>query len=150
MSLWDLFLNLVSVGLLSYEIKPLILVASQSSPNGNTFQLFVSVISFFWSLPTVPDHRWGWEYKFTSYQKALLPRLLAQLSLHRNRALQSLYYCRCCTDPPVDLLLRSSITPEQEPKILKLLDLRQNLITNLKRAFYPFLTENHGLQIWRY
>ena len=52
--------------------------------------------------------------------------LLAQLSLHHNRPVQSPDHSRQCTNPSLDLL-HSPITQEQDPKILELLHLRQNL-----------------------
>ena len=71
-------------------------------------------------------------------------RLLAQLSLHHNRPVQSPLHSRCCTNLSVDL--PSSIIHEQDPEILKVLHLRKNLTPNLEKAFYPFPIENHGLR----
>ncbi|MEQ2289993.1 hypothetical protein AMECASPLE_038811, partial [Ameca splendens] len=42
------------------------------------------------------------------------------------------HYCGSRTDPSVDLPLHSSLTREQDPEILKLLHLRQELPSNLK------------------
>ncbi len=71
-------------------------------------------------------------------------RLAAQL-LHRNRPVHRPHYCRSCTDPSVNLLLHRSFTREQDPNILKLLHLRQELSTNLKWASHLYPTEHHGL-----
>uniref|UniRef100_A0A3Q3ISA4 Wiz C-terminal zinc finger domain-containing protein n=1 Tax=Monopterus albus TaxID=43700 RepID=A0A3Q3ISA4_MONAL len=59
-------------------------------------------------------------------------RLTAQLLLHHDRLVHRPHYCGGCTDPPVNLLFHPSLTHEQDPKILELLHLRQELSTNLK------------------
>ncbi|MEQ2264404.1 hypothetical protein XENORESO_005047 [Xenotaenia resolanae] len=58
---------------------------------------------------------------------------LAQLSLHHNGSARC--YCGSRTDPSVDLPLHSPLTREQDPKILELLHLRQELPSNLKSVF---------------
>ncbi|MEQ2289434.1 hypothetical protein AMECASPLE_032975 [Ameca splendens] len=58
-------------------------------------------------------------------------RFSAQLSLHHNGPAQRPNYCDSCTDPSVDLPLHSSLTREQDPKILELLHLSQELHSNL-------------------
>ncbi|MEQ2245980.1 hypothetical protein ILYODFUR_033654 [Ilyodon furcidens] len=74
-------------------------------------------------------------------------RSSAQLSLHHNRPAHHPHYCGRCTDPSVDLPLHSPLTCEQDPKILELLHLRQELPSNLKRTCHPFPVENHGLGV---
>ena len=61
-------------------------------------------------------------------------RLSAQLSLHHYRPIQWPHYFGRCTDPPVSLTLHPSLTREQDPKILRLLHLRQKLSPNLEGA----------------
>ncbi|MEQ2190311.1 hypothetical protein GOODEAATRI_034443 [Goodea atripinnis] len=65
-------------------------------------------------------------------------RFSAQLSLHHNGPAQYPHYCGSRTDPSVDFPLHSSITREQDPEILELLHLRQELPSNLKRTRHPF------------
>ena len=62
--------------------------------------------------------------------------LLAQLSLHHNRPIQQPHSCSCCTDPLVNLVLHRSLTREQNSKILKLLQLRQELKPPFSEASY--------------
>ena len=69
----------------------------------------------------------------------------AQLSLHHDRLIQRPHYCGRCTDSPVNLTLHPSLTREQDPKILKLLHLRQELSPNLEGASHLFPVKNHGL-----
>ncbi|KAI3364507.1 hypothetical protein L3Q82_011293 [Scortum barcoo] len=57
--------------------------------------------------------------------------------------------CGRCTNLPVNLTLDLSLTREQDPEILELLHLRQDLSTHLERACHPFPVENHGPRIWR-
>ncbi|PWA31967.1 hypothetical protein CCH79_00019281 [Gambusia affinis] len=53
-------------------------------------------------------------------------RFLAQLSLHHDGTVQPPLDGRRCTNPPVDLLLSSSLIREQDPEILELLHLGQD------------------------
>uniref|UniRef100_A0A8C6P1N6 Endoplasmic reticulum transmembrane protein n=1 Tax=Nothobranchius furzeri TaxID=105023 RepID=A0A8C6P1N6_NOTFU len=76
----------------------------------------------------------------------LLLRLLTQLSLHHDRPVQRPHHCRCSTNPPIDLTLQFSLTREQDPEILKLLHLGQDLIPDPEKAFYPFPNQDHGLR----
>ncbi|MEQ2235089.1 hypothetical protein ILYODFUR_038064 [Ilyodon furcidens] len=69
----------------------------------------------------------------------------AQLTLHHKRLAERPRYCGSHTDPSVDLPLHSPFTREQDPKILELLQLRQELPSNLKRASHPFPVKNHAL-----
>ena len=55
------------------------------------------------------------------------------------------HYCRRCTDPPVDLPLQPPLTCEQDPEVLELLHLGQELIPDLESALHPFPVEDHGL-----
>ena len=71
--------------------------------------------------------------------------LSAQLPLHHDESVQSLYYCKRRTDPPVDLLLHPPLTCEQDPKVLELLHLGQDLIPDPESALHPFPGEDHGL-----
>ncbi|MEQ2234978.1 hypothetical protein ILYODFUR_036936 [Ilyodon furcidens] len=71
----------------------------------------------------------------------------AQLSFHHNGPAQRPHYCGSRTDQSVNLPLHSSLTHEQDPQILKLLHLRQELPSNLKRTSHPFPVENHGLRL---
>ena len=66
------------------------------------------------------------------------PRLWAQLSLHHNRPVNSPPHGRRCINPSVKLLLPSAITRAEDPKILELLHLRQNLTPNPEKALLPF------------
>ncbi|MEQ2288574.1 hypothetical protein AMECASPLE_023996 [Ameca splendens] len=61
-------------------------------------------------------------------------RLSTQLSLHYNGPAQHPYYCGGRTNSSVDLPLLSPLTHEQDPEIFELLQLRQKLPSNLKRA----------------
>ncbi|MEQ2282049.1 hypothetical protein AMECASPLE_036549 [Ameca splendens] len=45
---------------------------------------------------------------------------------------------------PVSLPLHSPLTSDQDPEILELLHLRQELPSNLRRGSHSFLVENHG------
>ena len=56
-------------------------------------------------------------------------------------------FCGRCTDPPVNLTLHPSLTSEQDPKILELLHLRQELSPNSEGASHLFQVENHGLRL---
>lgn len=58
--------------------------------------------------------------------------------------MQFSHYCRCRKNPPVDLPLHSPLTCKQDPEVLEILDLGQNLLPG--KALQPFLTENHGLR----
>ncbi len=71
--------------------------------------------------------------------------LAAQLLLHHDRPLHWTHYCRSCTNPSVNLPFHPSLTREQDPNILKLHHLRQELSTNLKWTSHLFLTDHHGL-----
>ncbi|MEQ2284495.1 hypothetical protein AMECASPLE_022174 [Ameca splendens] len=65
-------------------------------------------------------------------------RFSAQLSLHHNELAHRPHYCSSRTDPSVDFPLHSPLTQGQDPKILELFHLRQELPSNLKRASHPF------------
>ncbi|KAK0145384.1 hypothetical protein N1851_015733 [Merluccius polli] len=67
------------------------------------------------------------------------------LHLHHNGSVQSPHYCRCRTDPPVDLPLHPPLTREQDPEVLELLHLGQDLIPDPESALHPFPVEDHGL-----
>ncbi len=67
-------------------------------------------------------------------------RLAAQLLLHHNRPVHQLHYWRSCTDPSDNLPFHPSFTREQDPKILKLLHLQQEISTNLKWPSHLFTT----------
>ncbi|KAI3356005.1 hypothetical protein L3Q82_017278 [Scortum barcoo] len=56
--------------------------------------------------------------------------------------------CGRCTNPIrlSNLTLHLSLTREQDPEILELLHLRQDLSTHPERARHPFPVENHGLR----
>ncbi|KAK0141115.1 hypothetical protein N1851_021854 [Merluccius polli] len=71
--------------------------------------------------------------------------LSAQLPLHHDGSVQSPHYCRRCTDPPVDLPLHPPPTREQDPEVLELLHLGQDLIPDPGSALHPFPVEDHGL-----
>ncbi|KAK0140004.1 hypothetical protein N1851_023076 [Merluccius polli] len=71
--------------------------------------------------------------------------LSAQLPLHHDGSVQSPHYCRRCTDPPVDLPLHPPLTREQDPEVLELLHLGQDLMPDPESALYPFPVEDHGL-----
>ena len=66
-------------------------------------------------------------------------QLLAQLSFHHDGPVQNPNHCRRSTNPPVNLLLHSSLTHE-----LQLLHLRQDLFPNPENALHPFMAEDHG------
>ncbi|MEQ2285243.1 hypothetical protein AMECASPLE_029797 [Ameca splendens] len=72
-------------------------------------------------------------------------RFSDQLSLHHNGPAQHPHYCGSCTNLSVDLPLHSPVTHKQVPKILELLHLRRELLSNMKRTSHPFPVENHGL-----
>ncbi|KAK0137965.1 hypothetical protein N1851_025840 [Merluccius polli] len=71
--------------------------------------------------------------------------LSAQLPLHHDGSVQSPHYCRRSTDPPVDLPLHPPLTREQDPEVLELLHLGQDLIPDPEGALHPFPVEDHGL-----
>ncbi|MED6261180.1 hypothetical protein ATANTOWER_001932 [Ataeniobius toweri] len=58
----------------------------------------------------------------------------AQLCLHHNGLAQLHHYCGGHSNESVDLPLHC----EQDPELLELLQLRQELSSNLKRASHPF------------
>ena len=70
------------------------------------------------------------------------PPYLAPLDAEEQRLSSEL---RHHTDLPVNLLLHSSLTREQDPEILELLHLGKDLIPNPARAFHPFPAEDDGL-----
>ncbi|TWW54108.1 hypothetical protein D4764_0211280 [Takifugu flavidus] len=49
------------------------------------------------------------------------------------------------TKPPVDPPFHTTLTREQDPEILELLHLRQDLLPDPEKALYLFLSEDHGL-----
>lgn len=55
--------------------------------------------------------------------------LSAQLSVHHKGSLQRLDYSRYCTNLPADLPVHSSLTHEQDLKVLELLHSGQDLLT---------------------
>ncbi|XP_070404856.1 uncharacterized protein [Nothobranchius furzeri] len=59
----------------------------------------------------------------------------AKLSLHHDRPVQHPHHCRC-TSLPIDLTLHLSLTREQDPEILKLLQLEQDFISDLEKIFF--------------
>ncbi|KAK0146020.1 hypothetical protein N1851_014720 [Merluccius polli] len=63
--------------------------------------------------------------------------LSAQLPLHHDVSVQSPHYCRRRTDPPVDLPLHPPLTREQDPEVLELLHLGQDLIPDPESALHP-------------
>ncbi|KAI3361918.1 hypothetical protein L3Q82_012189, partial [Scortum barcoo] len=67
------------------------------------------------------------------------------LLLHHDGPVHRPHNCGRCTNPPVNLTLHLSLTREQDPEILELLHLRQDLSTHPERARHPFPVENHGL-----
>ncbi|KAK0130536.1 hypothetical protein N1851_035235 [Merluccius polli] len=71
--------------------------------------------------------------------------LSAQLPLHHDGSVQSPHYCRRRTDPPVDLPLNPPLTREQDPEVLELLHLGQDLIPDPESVLHPFPVEDHGL-----
>ena len=73
--------------------------------------------------------------------------LSAQVSLHHDRLIHWLHYCRHCTDLPVNLTLHAALTREQNPKILELPHSRQELSPNQEGASQLFPVENHGLRL---
>ena len=73
----------------------------------------------------------------------LLPQGLLPAGHARNTSRGC--YCGRCNDLPVNLTLHPSLTREQDPKILKLLHLRQELSPNPEGASHIFPVENHGL-----
>lgn len=76
--------------------------------------------------------------------------MASSISLHNNKLVQSTLCCRRSTNQPADLPFQSSLSSEQDLKILQFLHLRylrQHLIPNLRREkFVPFLPENNGLR----
>ena len=94
------------------------------------------------SRPTGRELRWGLEQRPT-VKKSLAFCLNA---FFQTTPVQSLHHCPRCTNPPVNLLLHSSITCEHDSEMLKLLHLRQDLTPNPERAFNPFPTYNHSLR----
>ncbi|MEQ2243855.1 hypothetical protein ILYODFUR_011108, partial [Ilyodon furcidens] len=76
-------------------------------------------------------------------------RFLAQLSLHHNALAQHLQYRGCRTDPSVDLPLHSPLTHEQDPEILKLLHLRQELPLQPEEDKPPFSGREPWPRTWR-
>lgn len=79
----------------------------------------------------VRDRRWGWEQRLTGQKRVLL--FDSALSSPQQT---SPHYCRCCTNPPVNLPLHFSITSEQDPEIHKL---------------HPSVTKGSpdGVQLWK-
>ncbi|XP_062311935.1 uncharacterized protein LOC134016604 [Osmerus eperlanus] len=73
-------------------------------------------------------------------------RLSTQLLLHHNGPMQSPHHCGRRTDPPVDLALHPSLTREQDPEILELLRLGQDLLPDPEIALHLFPVDNHGLR----
>ncbi|KAI3360880.1 hypothetical protein L3Q82_012887 [Scortum barcoo] len=80
---------------------------------------------------------------FTYFVHILVKREF--LLLHHDGPVHRPHNCGRCTNPPVNLTLDLSLTREQDPEILELLHLRQDLSTHLERACHPFPVENHGL-----
>ncbi|KAK0146683.1 hypothetical protein N1851_013966 [Merluccius polli] len=72
--------------------------------------------------------------------------LVLSLPLHHDGSVQSPHYCRRRTDPPVDLPLHPPLTREQDPEVLELLHLGQDLIPDPESALHPFPVEDHGLR----
>ncbi|KAK0152077.1 hypothetical protein N1851_006562 [Merluccius polli] len=72
------------------------------------------------------------------------------LPLHHDGSVQSPHYCRRRTDPPVDLPLHPPLTREQDPEVLELLHLVQDLIPDPESALHPFPPHNiQGLkELW--
>ncbi|KAL3970244.1 alcohol-forming fatty acyl-CoA reductase [Sarotherodon galilaeus] len=68
------------------------------------------------------------------------------LPLHHDGPVQRPHHCSRSTNPSVDLRLPSPITREQDPEILELLHLGQELIPDPEWALHPFPAENHGLR----
>ena len=64
-------------------------------------------------------------------------RLPAQLLLHHNGPVHRPHYCRCRTNLSVHLL-HFALTREQDPEILELLRLRQQLTPNPEGALHSF------------
>ena len=75
-------------------------------------------------------------------------RLLAQLFLHHRRPTQRPHYSGCCTDPSVNLTFHPSLTREEDPKILELLHLRQELYPN-PESRPPFSCREPWPRTWR-
>ena len=59
--------------------------------------------------------------------------------------MQSPHHCRR-TNLPVDLLLCSSLTRVQDPEVLELLYLGQDVLIDLEKALHFLTTENNGLR----
>uniref|UniRef100_A0A669CDG2 Uncharacterized protein n=1 Tax=Oreochromis niloticus TaxID=8128 RepID=A0A669CDG2_ORENI len=68
------------------------------------------------------------------------------LPLHHDGPVQRPHHCSRSTNPSVDLRLPSPITREQDPEVLELLHLGQELIPDPEWALHPFPAENHGLR----
>ncbi|KAK0136585.1 hypothetical protein N1851_027270 [Merluccius polli] len=71
--------------------------------------------------------------------------LVLSLPLHHDGSMQSPHYYRRRTDPPVDLPLHPPLTREQDPEVIELLHLGQDLIPDQESALHPFPVEDHGL-----
>ena len=84
-----------------------------------------------------PDHRWGQERISTGKSRAL-PFGSAPSSPRRIRA----------DATPIRLSISRSILPslEQDPEVLELLHLGQDLIPDPESAPHPFAVEDHGLR----
>ncbi|MEQ2227360.1 hypothetical protein ILYODFUR_036933 [Ilyodon furcidens] len=68
--------------------------------------------------------------------------LSAQLSLHHNEPVQRPHYCSGRINLSVELPLHSPLTCEQDPEILELRHLRQELPSNLERGSHPYPVRN--------
>ena len=67
-------------------------------------------------------------------------------TLRRKLILSACIHITADAAPPVDLVLHSSLTREQDPKILELLRLGQDLLPDPEIALHPFPVDNHGLR----
>ena len=75
--------------------------------------------------------------------------MASHLLLHHNQPTQRPHYCWRSPDPSVHLSLQLTITCEQDPHILRLLHLRQRLITDSEGALHLLQITNHGLGFGR-
>ena len=72
--------------------------------------------------------------------------LLAQLPFYLSGPVTPPNYIWQSPNTSVHIPCLLALTCEQDPEILKLLQLEQRPISNLEEAIYPFLVENHGLR----
>ena len=91
---------------------------AQPPSKGHPFQQLVSITSFIWLLPRSRDHMRVLEQRWTGTLKVCL---LAQLPPHHKGLVQRPHCCWYSPSRSVHLFFQPAITPEQDPKIYKLL-----------------------------